>query len=148
MTLTSTPRKDFNGKDITPATEQPDAETCCKYCRVQTGSEVWTYSTGVGDDFPKKCWCKFQIDYQKDNGELPCPQPPATTCARTSGTFAADCTPWAWLFLVLCATATTVYLALGYIANKVGLLYGCHFAVPLNHFIPGFLSYSVPVFLK
>jgi hypothetical protein len=24
----------------------------------------------------------------------------------------------------------------------------CHFAVQLNHFIPGFLSYSVPVFLK
>jgi hypothetical protein len=24
----------------------------------------------------------------------------------------------------------------------------CHFSVPLNHFIPGFLSYSVPVFLK
>jgi hypothetical protein len=24
----------------------------------------------------------------------------------------------------------------------------CHFAVQLNHFIPGFLSYSVAVFLK
>ena len=24
----------------------------------------------------------------------------------------------------------------------------CHFSVQLNHFIPGFLSYSVPVFLK
>ena len=24
----------------------------------------------------------------------------------------------------------------------------CHFAVQLNHFIPGFLSYSVPIFLK
>ena len=24
----------------------------------------------------------------------------------------------------------------------------CHFAVQLNHFMPGFLSYSVPVFLK
>jgi arylsulfatase A len=25
---------------------------------------------------------------------------------------------------------------------------GCHFSVQLNHFILGFLSYSVPVFLK
>jgi hypothetical protein len=24
----------------------------------------------------------------------------------------------------------------------------CHFSVQLNHFIPGFLSYSIPVFLK
>ena len=24
----------------------------------------------------------------------------------------------------------------------------CHFSVQLNHFIPGFLSYSVPAFMK
>jgi hypothetical protein len=28
------------------------------------------------------------------------------------------------------------------------LISDCHFSVQLNHFIPGFLSYSVPVFLK
>jgi hypothetical protein len=31
---------------------------------------------------------------------------------------------------------------------RQGLLSDCHFAVHLNYFIPGFLSYSVAVYLK
>jgi hypothetical protein len=31
---------------------------------------------------------------------------------------------------------------------KVGFISDCHFSVQLNHFIPVFLSYSVPVFVK
>ena len=36
----------------------------------------------------------------------------------------------------------------GPIGGAVRVISDCHFSVQLNHFILGFLSYSVPVFLK
>jgi hypothetical protein len=30
----------------------------------------------------------------------------------------------------------------------LGVISACHFAVQLNHFIPGFLSYPVAIFVK
>jgi hypothetical protein len=54
--------KDYIGHDIPEdgkSSTQPDAESCCEFCRYQAGAILWTYSTG--SDYPKQCWCKSQV---------------------------------------------------------------------------------------